>query len=155
MLAFLFAVMTTPCPVERAHYTLRTMPSLTASFNDVPIDEDWRAGVAFGIRSSSSGRTYWFLPANGDPDILASTTDIAKPNWRPPSPDGGIRPLGDMQLLTFDADYNVLDDIPRRDAPAPAHILIPDLREAFWYRTPGDKREGSAKQFFDLTGCAL
>ncbi|CAD2253328.1 hypothetical protein X12_000717 [Xanthomonas arboricola] len=47
-----------------------------------------------------------------------------------------------------------MSEVPRLGAPAPAHFLLPDLREAVWYRAGPEQRLDIARQFFDLNGCA-
>jgi hypothetical protein len=143
---------TAPCEIEHARYALRTMPAVTARFDPVPGDADWREGIALRIDFAATGRSYWWLPWNGGTDgrqHLASAPDPATPGWAPMAK----RPLGDVDFLATGADYALLERVPRRGDIAPAHFLIPDLREAMWYRTPQDKREGTAKQFFDLVSC--
>ncbi|HEY4031926.1 MAG TPA: hypothetical protein VGM25_16390 [Caulobacteraceae bacterium] len=144
------------CPVENAGYTLRTAPGITARFRDVDSGRDWPSGLALGIHSATTNRTYWFLPWDGGTDDLqnlASTTDVDAKDWKPPSPDGGPRPLGDLEYVEVDQGYGVIDAIPHRNAPAPAHILIPGLGAALRYGSV-DSRDGAPKQFFDLTSCS-
>ena len=153
------AAVTAHCPIERAHYSLRTAPAITASFRDVAPDaQDWPAHLAFGVTDAKSGRTFWFLPWPGGTDDLqnlASTKDVTAPGWRPPSPDDGPRPLGDLQLVITDAAYSVIDDIPRAGGVAPAHILVPELGDRLWHGVMnGDfVRVVAPKQFFDLVRC--
>ncbi|WP_132091075.1 hypothetical protein [Caulobacter sp. BK020] len=147
------------CPLERARYVLRDAPGFTAEFRPVAISSDWSAGVALIVRSKASGRTYDFLPylGNGVGTLghLASTYDVARPDWAPPGPDDDkARPLGDLDFMVLDATYGVAPEPAlRRGAPAPAHLLIPGLEEAFWYRTPPDARESAPTAFFDLVDC--
>jgi hypothetical protein len=150
------------CNVEQAHYVLRTAPDITAGFQDTNTRraadsiDDWPSHLAFRIHLAKPGRTYWFLPWSGGTDgqqHLASTTDVNAPNWTPPNPDGGPRPIGDIDYLATDAEYAVINSIPHRGGAAPAHILLPNLGEALWYRTPADQRDSAPKQFFDLVGC--
>ena len=137
------------CPAEHAHYALRHDPSVTAAFRAVPAYDDWPAGVALGVRIARTGKSYWWLPWNGGTDgrqNIASTTDVTVEGWRPPDPDGGPRPEGDRGWLGTDADFNVIDDIPRRGVAAPAHFLILEA---------GSSHDAvfGAKQFFDLVRC--
>ncbi len=147
------------CPLERARYGLRNAPGFTAEFRPVVISADWPAGVALIVRSKASGRTYDFLPYQGNGvgtlGHLASTHDVTGPGWAPPGPDDGkARPLGDLDYMTLDATYGVAaEPVLRHGASAPAHLLIPDLQHAFWYRTPSDARESAPTAFFDLVGC--
>lgn len=163
MLIGLAAAAALSCDVEHARYEMRTAPGITASFRDVDsvraadgID-DWPAHLAFRLHMAKTGRTYWFLPWSGGTDDrqhLASTTDVEAPGWTPPNPDGGPRPLGDLDYLATDAHYNVIDDIPHRGGPAPAHILIPGLGDRLWHQSPiAEPRDAAPKQFFDLVAC--
>jgi hypothetical protein len=147
------------CPLEQAHYTLRKAPGFTATFRRVAISDDWPAGLALTVRSAASGRTYDFLPYYGNGvgtrGHLASTHDVTRPGWVPPGPDDGkARPLGDVDYLALDAAYDIAAGLVlKRDAPAPAHLLLPDLQHALWYSTPSDARESAPTAFFDLTRC--
>jgi hypothetical protein len=164
MFSMLIAAASLPsCPVEQARYALRTAPDITASFKDVdtPIAadgmDDWPSHLAFRIHMAKTGRTYWFLPWPGGTDDLqhlASTTDVTAPNWKPPNPSDGPRPLGDLDYIATDARYNVIDDIPHRGGMAPAHILLPRLGDSLWHQSPiVEPRDGAPKQFFDLVAC--
>jgi hypothetical protein len=142
------------CTVEEAHYKLRTAPDVTARFQDVKTTrdasgvDDWPGHVAFGIHLQKANRTFWFLPWPGGTDgllHLASTTDINASDWKPPNPDDGPRPLGDLDYLATDAQYTFLDHIPRRGEEAPAHILLENLGSRMGPWEP--------KQFFDLVAC--
>ena len=137
------------CPIENAIYVLRHTPDVTAFFKPVDRSPDWPGGLAWGVHSKKTGKTSWWLPWNGGSDNLqniASTTDVAAEDWRPPNPDGGPRPLGNREFLSMDANYNIIDEIPQRGRLAPAHILIPDAGSS-------QDRVFVAKQFFDLASC--
>lgn len=159
------AVASLSCTVEQARYSMRTAPDITASFRDVNTKraaggiDDWPSHLAFRIHMAKTNRTYWFLPAPGgtnDLQYLVSTTDLDAPGWKPPNPDGGPRPLGDFDYIATDADYNVIDHIPLRGGPAPAHILVPELGDRLWHQSPIiEPRDGAPKQFFDLVECAV
>lgn len=145
------------CAPEQAHYVLRDDPAITARFLAVDATPDWPSGLALRLHSTRTGRDYDFLPWQGGSDgrsHLASTTDVTAPQWRAPDADGGPRPLGDVEYIGTDAAYALLAELPRRGGQAPAHFLLPDLREALWYRAASDRRETTARQFFDLAGCA-
>lgn len=145
----LAAVSTVGCPAERARYVLRGRPDISAYFRGVDSGDDWPSRLALAIHSNKTGRTTWWIPWQGGTDgrtNIASTTDVTRPDWRPPNPDGGPRPLGDRQLLTTDASYKIMEGIPQRGKAAPAHMLNPDA---------GSSRDDvfPVKQFFDLVGC--
>ncbi|WP_294257738.1 hypothetical protein [uncultured Sphingomonas sp.] len=149
-LILLAAAATAPCPVERARYVLRHHPDWTAAYRPVDSGSDWPSGIALAVHRRSTQETFWWLPWQGGTDGLqniASTEDVTAPDWRPPDPDGGPRPQGNRQYLGFDADYNLIDRVPRRGDPAPAHMLFPNAAGA------GD-RVFDWKDFFDLSGCS-
>ncbi|KRG46809.1 hypothetical protein ARC20_04515 [Stenotrophomonas panacihumi] len=155
MLFPLLALAVAACPPERAHYTLRDDPRVTARFLPVAATSDWPSGLALRLHFAGSGREVDFLPFGGGSAArqhLASTGPVTSTQWQLPSPDGP-RPLGDVEYIGADASYRLLDEIPRRGGDAPVHFLLPDLREALWYREEAGRREAAARQFFDLTGC--
>jgi len=138
------------CPVENAHYHLRHMDKVTLTFTPVAASRDWPSGVALAVHNSWSHHTNYFLPWNGGNDgrqNVAHTTDVTQPDFNLPSPDGGPGRLGDMVYIAADAGYNILDEIPKKGAAAPAHILLSDLSDSDW------KDDATVKQFFDLDGC--
>ena len=140
------------CPVDHARYVLRTAPDVTVGFQRAAASAEWPNGMALKVHFAKSGRSYWFLPWDGgtsDLQHLASTTDVAAPDWRPPSPDGGPRPIGDVDYIAMDASYRVIDAPPRPGDPAPAHLLFPNLGDATWHAN----YDRAPKQFFDLVGC--
>lgn len=146
----LVAVATAECPAERAHYVLRGRPDITAYFRAVDSGNDWPSQLALAVSSSKTGKITWWVPWQGGTDgrtNIASTTDVTRSGWRPPNPDGGPRPLGDRQLLTLDAVYDIMEGVPKRGKTAPVHMLNPDA---------GSSRDEvfPVKQFFDLVGCS-
>lgn len=153
LLSIVTASLLAACPVEHAHYALRTMPGVTARF--VPVtggDAEWRVGLALRMDFAATGRSYWWLPWNGGTDgmqHLASTPDPATKDWHPMQ----VRPLGDVDFIATDAHYTLRDGVPLRGEVAPAHFFIENLREAMWYRAPQDRREATAKQFFEMVRC--
>ncbi|WP_230582153.1 hypothetical protein [Xanthomonas arboricola] len=157
MLALMVALALSGCAAQDAHYVLRDHPDMRAEFHQVASGPQWPSHLALRVHSTSSGRDAWFLPWNGGSDgsqHMASTTDVTAPGWHAPDPEGGPRPLGDVSYIGTDVDYRVFSEVPRLGAPAPAHFLLPDLREAVWYRAGSEQRLDIARQFFDLNGCA-
>lgn len=155
-LAILALAASIECKVEDAQYALRHTPAITATFRPVDSGRDWPAKVALAVHFGETDRTYWWLPWNGGTDDrqnVASTTDVTLPDWKPPSPDGGPRPLGDMEYIGTNAYYDVIDDIPRRGGIAPAHMLFTSLGDKTWHWSTA-QRDSAPKQFFDLIGCA-
>lgn len=151
---------TVACPSEHAHYILRGAPQVTARFTKVDSGPDWPSGLALATTFGATGNTYWWLPWNGGTDgkqNVASTTDVAAPGWRPPSPDDGPRPHGDLEYLGADASYTILDGVPEAGKPAPAHFMLAGLGRRLYGPGYGDPEDepGSTdtKQFFDLVEC--
>ncbi|MBB5866383.1 hypothetical protein [Xanthomonas sp. 3058] len=156
MLVVMMALAVSGCAVENARYVLRDDAGVQAEFHAVASGPQWPAQLAVRVHAARTGVNAWFLPWSGGSDgsqHLASTTDVTAPGWQPPDPDGGPRPLGDISYIGTDAGYRVLSEGPRLGTPAPAHFLLPDLREALWYRAGADQRQQVARQFFDLVGC--
>jgi len=155
MLLPLLALAVATCAPEQARYVLRGDPAISARFLVVAATPDWPAGLALRLHSARSGRDYDFLPWSGGSDErqhLASTASVTAAGWQVPAADAP-RPLGDVEYLGFDASYALEAEMPRRGGQAPAHFLLPDLREALWYHAAADQREGTARQFFDQAGC--
>lgn len=152
--ALLITAAVTACPAEKAVYALRTEPGVTARFEAVERAADWPSGLA--LRIDSHGHRYWFLPWAGGTDgaqNLASTQDPTRPGWTPPSPDGGPRPLGNLQYLGFDATYRLFETLPERGKPAPVHVLLPTLDDALRHPKSDQPRDSIPRQFFDLVAC--
>ena len=138
------------CPVENAHYTLRHQDGVTLSFQPIASSRDWPSGVAMVIHVTRSGDTNYFLPWQGgtdDKENVTHTTDITRPDFQLPSPDGGPGRLGDMEYIATDAGYEIIDHTPMRGDPAPAHILLSGLSASSWHQ------DAVAKAFFDFDGC--
>jgi hypothetical protein len=141
------------CHIEAAHYVLRADPSVTAQFHIVPRTEDWNWGVALEIRLGALGRTSWWLPFHG------GSSDVHGLRWTAlrGTPEAALTSRergGDLQYFAFDGTYAMIDTSPMRGDWAPAHILLNDLRDAFWYReAAGDKRYSPPRSLFDLEGC--
>ncbi|VXC61187.1 hypothetical protein [Sphingomonas sp. 8AM] len=138
------------CPVERARYTLRHHPEVTAIFHAVDSGDDWPNGVVLMVRDAKTKTTSWWLPWNGGTDELqniSSTENPDAPGWQPPDPDGGPRPHGDREFIGMDAHYWVAFGAPHRGGAAPAHFLLP---------TTGGSQDDvfHVRQMFDLVGCA-
>jgi hypothetical protein len=145
------------CSVAKAHYVSMADPRWTAGFAPITKNRDWISDVAFFVRSAESRRTYWFMFDQGSARYvnLISTFDVTRPGWHPPGPDGPAseRPYGEMHYLSADADLKFSLDVPFQKTSAPTYILLPDLPEWGWYRTPPMEREGAPLAFFKLQSC--
>jgi hypothetical protein len=153
--AFALALSLTACPLEKAHYTLRGRPDVTADFRLIPRSANWPSGIALRIRTGAA--PHWFLPYGGNGQgittHLASTENLDGRAWAPPDPDTiAHRPLGDLNYLGANAGYDFDQGFHfAPGVPAAAHLFLPRLQEAFWYRA--QPHQGLPMAFFDLTGC--
>lgn len=144
------------CSTEDVHYVLRYAPDVTAYFRKVDSGSDWPSGLALAIHFKQSGHTFWWLPSNGGTDNrqnIVSTTDVTASDWRPPSPDGGPRPYGSIEYLGLNANYDIINDIPYRGKPAPAHMLVAYAGAAEFDHGAGNSVPDT-KQFFDAVSCS-
>jgi hypothetical protein len=145
------------CSIEHAHYALRTQSSVTADFYEVERSRPPPGNLVMRMHIGETGRTYWWIPIDGGSNLqqyLASTPTGSAPGWESRNSSGQPRPLGEVDFIATDAGYKLWKSVPKLHGPAPAHFLIPDLREALWYRTSGDQRDYTARQFFDLVSCS-
>ncbi|PIB96079.1 hypothetical protein [Caulobacter sp. X] len=152
--ALLITVAMTACPTEKAVYALRTEPAVTARFVPVASSQDWSAGLA--LRLDVHGRRLWFLPAHGGTNgenYMISTPDPSAPGWKPPGPEAGPRPLGELQYMGFDKDYLLDLGVPHAGQRAPAHMLLPTLDDALRHPRNDADRDSIPRQFFDLVSC--
>ena len=145
----------TGCPTERARYELMGSPGFTAGFLPQARRPGWLTDVAFFVRSSQSGKTFWFLFDRGSAQYInmISTTDVTTPGWAPPDPDGGVRPLDEMHYLAADKALKFDPDLPSQGAPAPAYVLLPDLAENLRHGQKSGAGEHAPTEFFKLVGC--
>jgi hypothetical protein len=142
------------CPLERAHYSLRGAPTVTARFREIGKYPGWITNVALQIDFQKEGDHFWWLFDEGSARYLnmISTTDIDKAGWQPPSEqNNGRRPLGEKHVWFADGAYNLNYNAPKSGDVAPAHIFIPDFEEAMWYEV--EPRRGVPTAFFDLIRC--
>ncbi|MDF4002616.1 hypothetical protein [Luteibacter sahnii] len=143
----------TACPIERATYVYSTDRHVTATFADLGVVKGWMSPLALGVHLGPSKASYWFLFDHGSArrTALISTTDVHAAGWRPPAPDGGVRPLGETSYLSWDGDRRVRQAIPLPGDRAPRFLLLPELEELLWYRaTP---RVGLAQGLFTYAAC--
>jgi hypothetical protein len=156
MVAALTAAVTaisTACPVGEAVYQLRGEPGVTARFEPRTPSSDWVAQVSLSIHSVKTGATYFLLPYSGNGQgVTTHLASVVDPD-QPPDPDSAKgRPIGDLDYLAADQSYRFDQSFHAETGMrAPAHLLIPGLQEALWYRA--DKREGVPMAFFDLVRC--
>ena len=113
----------------------------------------WPSDIALGVRSGQGRPTHWFLFDRGAARYinLISTTDVTSRNWKPPTPDGGERPLGDMHFVSTTASLAVVHGIPNSRDAAPSRLFLPDLPEVLAHRA--SPPEDVQLFFFKLVRC--
>jgi hypothetical protein len=126
-----------------------------AGFKNVGHHHDWQSDLAFFVHSEKTGKSYWFLPDSGSAHYinLISTSDVTAPDWAPPDPDGGNRPLGSMHYFAFDKKLIGIEGIPQSISSAPDKLFLPDLSEIMWYRTDPMARETVPSNIFVFNIC--
>ncbi len=145
----------TGCKTATARYEMMGAPGFTAGFLPQAEHQGWQTDTAFFVRSAASGKSFWFLFDRGSARYInmISTTDVTAPGWAPPSPDGGVRPLGEMHYLAADRALTFDPELPRQDAPAPTYVLLPDLAQTLWHGQRNGAKEEAPTAFFKLVSC--
>ena len=141
------------CPVERARYRMIHDDRFSAGFYPIKKYDMW-PDLAFFVRSKSTARTFWFLFTSGSSEYLTlvSTTDVRDKTWSPPDPDGGLRPLGDTQVMFAASRYVFIVTVPERKSLRPEYVLLPDLPDALANRAKPP--ESAPLDFFKFDHCA-
>jgi hypothetical protein len=142
------------CTIDHARYVLRGAPEYSVGFHVIGDYDTLVSNLALFVHSGKSDRTFWFFFDQGSARYiyLHSTTDVLAPDWRPPDPDGGDRPLGQMHYIPASADLSFSLVLPQSGQPAPSYILLPDLPDVMWYRVR-EPRESVPLAFFQLSDC--
>jgi hypothetical protein len=144
------------CPAERAVYALRGAPN--ASLRLVRTPHALNAYSDLAARVTFEGETYWFaftsslgysrnyIGLTEDP-FEADRREVAGENIgeEPREPD-----YSGSELVSFDADFNVLPNVPQAGEPAPSHLLATGIGSAIWYSTP---RRVLPQALWSFSGC--
>jgi len=140
------------CLIDHARYVLRAEPATTLRFHIVPKSRDWWSELAADMTLARTGRVSWWLPtASGSSDThdFAWTALEGSPQAAPHYP----YKLKSLRYFAFDADYGMVNATLHRGDIAPAHVLLADLREAFWYADDPATRSSPPQSLFDLVAC--
>lgn len=140
------------CRIDHARYVLRAAPETTLRFHVVPQSRDWWSALAAELTLSGSARISWWLPtASGSSDFraFAWTTLQGSPQAKP---DYRFR-LRELRYFGFDGSYAMINRTLYKGDIAPAHILLDNLREAFWYQDDPETRSSPPQSLFDLVAC--
>lgn len=142
-----------PCAVGQTLYVNMSDPQFTAGFRAIPKYEGWLTALALYVHSANTDRTLWFLLDQGNSTRmrLVSTTDIDAVGWMPPGADAGTRPLGDLDFLAANAEFQFFYELPKENKDAPEYVLIPALTDVLWYAN--EPRERAPLAFFKLSDC--
>ena len=142
------------CPIQNARYRMLHDPDVWAGFHTVGRHEGWISDLAFFVHSKSSSQTHWFLFDQGTARYIAliSTTNVLESGWAPPDADGGVRPLGDTDIMLADKAYRFASEAPRTGDARPEFILLPDLSDILWSK--GKPREDVPTDLFKFDHCA-
>jgi hypothetical protein len=128
VISVLPTVATAACPITGATYS--TPSGARAEFRSVG-SIGWMSDLAIGVRSGTNRPTHWFLFDRGSARYinLISTTDVTRAGWRPPSADGGVRPLGETHFVAASRDLVVSEEVPTSHTAVPYYLFFPDLPE--------------------------
>jgi hypothetical protein len=139
------------CPIANSSFA--GPRDALATFRYIGRRSGWVSDLALGVRAAKGHATHWFLFDRGAARYvnLISTTDVTRKDWKPPSPDGGSRPLGEMHFLAATRDLHLLGDVPSSRDAAPSYLLLPDLPEVLAHR--GQPPENIELFFFKLAHC--
>lgn len=145
------------CVAERAVYANRAQPNAELRIFKPPHAQNAASDLA--ARVAFEGETYWFaftasngyshnyVGRTGDMIEAARREDAAEDDGeehQEPEYDGS-------EIVFFDPDYNVLENIPQSGEPAPAHIIATGIGSAIWYSEP---RRLVPIAMWDLKSCA-
>jgi hypothetical protein len=148
------------CDTENARYVVRDRKDITAGFARRKAQAAEGAHppeLMFYVTMGAVRQTYWFefSYSNGQ-EIQVHLMSVPAPG-RASTMLGALggpdHPLGDRLLdyLAVDQSYRFIGLAPRPGALAPQHILVPQLRAAFWYET--QPKQAMPLAFFDLARC--
>ena len=141
----------TTCAIEGSSFT--GPDGAVAVFRYIGRHNGWKSDLALGVRAGRRNPFHWFLFDRGSARYinLISTTDVGRPGWSPPSPDGGPRPLGEMHFVAATSTLAVTSALPTSGASAPHYLLLPDLPEVLAHRA--NPPENVPLYFLKLARC--
>ncbi|MEH3158147.1 MAG: hypothetical protein PGN08_03955 [Sphingomonas taxi] len=152
MVALVGASPVDSCRIDHARYVLRAEPATMLRFHIVPKSRDWWSELAAELTLARNGRVSWWLPtASGTSDLrnFAWTALAGSPQAAPNYP----YKLRGLHYFAFDRDYGMVNATLMKGDVAPAHILLTDLRDAFWYGDDPATRTSPPQSLFDLVAC--
>lgn len=140
------------CRIDHARYVLRAEPATTLRFHVIPKGADWWSELAADLTLAQSGRVSWWLPtASGSSDPRFFAWTAVRGNLQ--AARGYPYKLRGLSYFAFAPDYAMINETLRKGDMAPAHILLADLRDAFWYEDDPATRTSPPQSLFDLVAC--
>ena len=144
------------CPAERAVYALRGEPN--ASLRLIRAPHPLNANSDLAARVTFEGETYWFAFTSSlgySRNYVGRTDDPFEAARREDAGEGAGEEQQEpeyngSELVSFDAGFNVLPNVPQSGEPAPAHLLATGIGSAIWYSTP---RRILPQALWTLSGC--
>ena len=124
-LIFLLPVYADACDFSKASYVYTGAKNITAKFEQsekIPIS--WLTNRYIKVIVGDKKLFFLFDKGSAKQISLMSSMD---PNVMVPTPDGGVRPYGDLTFISWDKENKVDTSIPI-NAP-PEYFLIPELAE--------------------------
>jgi hypothetical protein len=139
------------CLIDHARYVMRADNATTIRFHTVPKSRDWWSELAAEI-NLETGRVSWWLPTSSGSSELRYFAWTALAG----SPQAGSAypyKLSSLRYFAFDQSYGMVNRTLRKGDAAPAHILLTDLRSAFYYQDDPATRTSPPQSLFDLVAC--
>jgi hypothetical protein len=143
------------CRAEMALYRIR---GADATLRIMPTPHALNAYSNLAARVDFEGETYWFAFVSSlgysrnyvgrtvDPFEAAAREDAGlevDPAYVQPEYDGS-------ELTLFDANFDVIENVPNNGDPAPAHLLATGISSSIWYSVP---RRELPKALWDFVEC--
>ena len=133
------------CPADRAVYTLKDQPAVTAGFAPAHHFASMASDLYFFVTTSQA--TYWFTMtvSNGYSNLyLLPVSDPYAPEAEPDGPGAvGNEDTIDLALYIMSLDWDVALDPPNKGEPAPARLFVPELGPTLWYAASSLRTEKS------------
>ena len=141
------------CSMNRAIYTLRGKPDITASSRYRVPTSEYPSDIEFTVTSTKTGVEFRFLPFVAGSGLgVKSHLLRLKANGHIPA--AALVRSDDEDVTDFlaaDKWYKFTGTyLMRMNSAAPDYLLIPGLQALFWYDNP-ERREGIPIAFFDRT----
>lgn len=144
------------CPAEHAVYTLRGQPNAQLRILRTP--HALNAYSELAARVDLEGETYWFAFVSSlgySRDYVGRTMDPFEEARREDAGEDATNPYAEpdyngSELISFDADYNLIEGVPQAGEPAPSHLVATGIGSAIWYSVP---RHELQRSIWDLAAC--